>query len=296
MPTGEQVTLQPALALVLGEDLHHLALAAHRVGRVGGQIVTQPLLGRGLVDGLEPVGRGLVRAEHAEVGGVPAGHLGEELTQAPGRLDHGSTVAVAVGLDGEVAEVRHDQVLQQLAPVRDRVGRHPPLPGRTQHVEPVVEGPTLVEQLLGPVAGQPVGQHLEVLLGVPGVGQGHLVAAPVGLGLLAVHARRSRPALRRPEHDHRPAGPLDRVGVDGLGVGLDRNDPVQHVVQQPGEPAVRLEVVVTGLRLEEVTGRAHSPASGRRARRPGSGPTRSGWRSCSRSGAAPAARHRRSSD
>ena len=64
---GEQVALEPAEQRVLGQHLHHAAVA-RQLAAVGvlRQEVRHPGLLAHLVDGLEPVGGGLVRAEHAE--------------------------------------------------------------------------------------------------------------------------------------------------------------------------------------------------------------------------------------
>ena len=68
VPAGEQVALQPALAQVLGEHLDHPAVGYEVL--VDRQHLGLPLLAGDLVDGVEPVGRGLVRAEEAEVAGL----------------------------------------------------------------------------------------------------------------------------------------------------------------------------------------------------------------------------------
>ncbi len=65
VPAGQQVALQPALALVLGEDLHHPAVRGEVV--VGREDLGHPGLVGHLEDGAEAVRGGLVRAEDAEV-------------------------------------------------------------------------------------------------------------------------------------------------------------------------------------------------------------------------------------
>ena len=65
MPAGQQVAFEPALAGVLGQDLHHPA--AGREMLVVGQALGLPRpLGR-LEHGGQPVGGGLVGAEDAEI-------------------------------------------------------------------------------------------------------------------------------------------------------------------------------------------------------------------------------------
>ena len=65
VPAGEEVAFQPALAKVFAEHLHHPAVGAE-VG-VDGLDLGHPDLARDVVDGVEPVGGGLIWAEQAEV-------------------------------------------------------------------------------------------------------------------------------------------------------------------------------------------------------------------------------------
>ena len=91
VPAGEQVALQPALAGVFGEDLHHPAVPVEVL--VDRQGLRLPGLAGGVVDGLQPVGGGLVRADEPEVaalGGVvhdaaPAGRRGPGWARAGSR-------------------------------------------------------------------------------------------------------------------------------------------------------------------------------------------------------------------
>ena len=65
MPAGEQIAFEPALAQVLGQDLHHPAVRARWSS--SGRIVRHPGAVGDLEDVLQPVGRGLVGADDAEV-------------------------------------------------------------------------------------------------------------------------------------------------------------------------------------------------------------------------------------
>ena len=66
VPTGQQIALEPALAGMLAEDLHHPPVRArddrHQVDGLG----VPGAVGR-LEQRLQPVRGGLVRAEHAEI-------------------------------------------------------------------------------------------------------------------------------------------------------------------------------------------------------------------------------------
>jgi hypothetical protein len=65
VPSGEQVALQPALAGVLGQDLHHPAVRCEvLVDRLDG---AAPDLVGDLQHCAQPVGFGLVRADQPEV-------------------------------------------------------------------------------------------------------------------------------------------------------------------------------------------------------------------------------------
>ena len=111
-----------------------------------------------------------------------------------------------------------------------RVVAHPQLSRRRQCGDVGIEPAGRVEQFADPVGRQPVGQHLQVLRGVPRTGQWYLVRPPRPGGLLAVDVGRSGPALGMAEDDHRPL----RTGVTAAGggcLGLDHRDLVEDVVE-----------------------------------------------------------------
>ena len=65
MAAGEQIAFQPALAEMLAQHLHDAAVGAEI--DVDGLDLGHPFLAGDLVDGLQPVRGGLVRAEQAEI-------------------------------------------------------------------------------------------------------------------------------------------------------------------------------------------------------------------------------------
>jgi hypothetical protein len=65
MPPGEQVALEPALALVLAQHFHHTA--SRREKFVVRQRRGVPLAVGDFKDGFQAVGERLVRAEYAEI-------------------------------------------------------------------------------------------------------------------------------------------------------------------------------------------------------------------------------------
>jgi len=245
---GEEVPLEPALALVLREHLHDAAVRGERVALVGGQEDGVPLLVGHLVGVLQAVGGVLVRGEHPEVGGIEPHDVSEPRAETPGGLGHDGTGSLHV--HRVVPEVRQDQVLEDGTAVGGRVGTHAEGALRRELRDLGPESTLVVEQLLGPVAEQPVVELLEVGVGVACARQRHLVGAPRVLGALAVDLLGARPALRGAEDDHRPLGARF---VLALGAGLDLGDLVQHRVEDCGEALVHLDdVLVVETADEEV--------------------------------------------
>ena len=80
----EQIALEPALALVLGEHLHHAPVRREvLVGRLDGRV---PRAVRDGEDVTESVRGGLVRPEQTEVGRVADDHVAQEAAENAGRL------------------------------------------------------------------------------------------------------------------------------------------------------------------------------------------------------------------
>ena len=110
-----------------------------------------------------------------------------------------------------LVQVGQLQVLAQLAAVDVRVRAHAQVARRARVDDLRDRAAVLVEQVLRAVGAQPVLEDLQV----PGIGlrlhRRHLVRLRGALDLDAVDLLRAGPALRRLEHDHRPAralGPL----------------------------------------------------------------------------------------
>ena len=105
-------------------------------------------------DVAEPVRRRLVRAEEAEVVAVAGDDVAEEPAEHARRL--AERRRRLLHLDRVVAEVGQDEVAQQQAAVRVRVGAHPAIAGRGLRGQLRQQPAFVVEELLGPVAAQPV--------------------------------------------------------------------------------------------------------------------------------------------
>ena len=145
-------------------------------------------------------------------------------------------------VDRVVAEVREDEVAQQLAAVRVRVRAHPALALRRERGKLGDERPALVEELLGPVAREPFLEEAQVVRVAADLCDRNLMRAPRPLDRQPVDLFGAGPALRRPQHDHRPTGtPLDPVVPGGsLDLARCRRAPRRAPPRTPGAPARRL--------------------------------------------------------
>ena len=234
---GQQVTLEPALAEVLGQDLHHPPLGrqvlVHRLG------LGLPHAVGGLEHGVEPVRQGLVRAHQPEAVGVAGDHVAQEDAQHTGGF--AGLRSGILDRDRVIAEVGHLQRLQQPPAVRVRVGTHAPLPVGGERGQLLAQPAVLVEQLLGPV-----GTHPALELGQVGrlrreFGQRDLVCPEGPLHGQSVHHLRAGPSLGCAQHDHRPAGPAGRPA--GACRALDLGDLGDRPVECGGH------LLMDGLRL-----------------------------------------------
>ena len=246
---GEHVSLEEALALVLGQLLNDLAGAGQQL--VVGLILVEagiPLLFGHLVGSLQAVGRGLVGTEDAEVVHVLSQDIGGVLTKDAGGL--GGAPAVALLGNGNLVGVDIGQLklATDLTAVCVGVGADAQLTGRHKGRHLGAHLALGRKELLGLVGAQPLAKHAEVLVGVLGARQRHLMRAPGVFGLLAVDLLGAGPTLGRAEHDHgvgRTDHGLARGGL-GLSGGLDVADLVKDLFKQGGEALVdaRMALVV----------------------------------------------------
>ena len=194
MPPGEQVALEPALALVLAE---------HRVQHApGGREKFVVRHGRGVPlafghfkEGFQAVGERLVGTEDPEIPllAVQLRHIAQE------RPEHMRVADAAHPRRGHihrvVAEIRHPQVAQQHAAVGVGIGAHASFALGRQFGQFRFQTALLIEEFLRPVASQPVFQQLEVF-GMGGrIGERHLVRTEGAFNLQAIDDLRPRPAL-----------------------------------------------------------------------------------------------------
>jgi hypothetical protein len=158
VPAGEQVALEPALAQVLGEHLHHPPVGRQVV------VVRQGLGHPGAVGdfehGRQTVGGRLVGSDDAERVRVAAHDVAQPDAEDAGGLAAGGVRSGHV--DGVVVEVGQVEVATQPTPVGVGGGPHATVTVRRQAGD-VGAQPAPVEQLVGPVAAHPRLELAQVL-------------------------------------------------------------------------------------------------------------------------------------
>ncbi len=256
MAAGEQIAFKPALTHVLAEHLHHAAgLAQIHVDR---KRLGDPGLAR-VGDGVtEAIGGRFVGAKDAEVFLFLVGlhHVVQKLAEHARRFHVFRAAILRRHVDGEVAEVRHVERLQQQSAVGVRRHAHAlPALGRDLLVLgfQVAGG---VEQLLGLVAAHPLLKLLQVFGMLEQARQRHLMRAPGAFDRQPVDDLRTGPALGCAQNQHRPGGALYRLAL-GHGrarLGLNLGDAVEDCVEGCGCFLVHLGRVaaLNGVRLVAV--------------------------------------------
>ena len=228
MPPGEQVALEPALALVFAEHFHHAPGGREKFVVRRGRGV--PLAIGHLKHGFEAVGERLVRTKDPEIPllAVQLRHIAQE---PPEHMRVADAADPRRGhVDRVVAEIRHPQVAQQNAAVGVRIRAHAAVALGRKFGQFRFQAALLVEEFLRPIAPQPVFQQLE-MFGMGGrIGERHLVRAERAFDLQAIDHLGPGPALGRIEDDHRPARTRG-VAVDA-GVLLDLLDLLHRRVER----------------------------------------------------------------
>ena len=132
--TGEQVSLEPSLALVLGEHLDNPSARSEMVV-VGEDFGFPGTIGH-FEDVLKPVRDRFVRTEYPEVCGVGNYDIAQPTAEHPGGLVQlGSWPRNCDAIAREVGEL---QVHQQGTAVGMRVSTHPPVADRDEIVDLVL--------------------------------------------------------------------------------------------------------------------------------------------------------------
>ncbi len=156
-----RVTLQPALALVLAQHLHHTTGGREKFIAWNGLGV--PLAIGRLKKRFEAVGKRLIGTEHPEIPlrSVEFFHIAQERPQHVRIAD--ALNAWRGHLGGIVAEIGHPQIAQQNASVGVRIRAHAPFALGRQFRQFRFQAALFIEEFLRPVALQPVFQQFEVL-------------------------------------------------------------------------------------------------------------------------------------
>jgi hypothetical protein len=232
--TGEQVALEPALAVVLAQHLHHAPVGREVVVVGDARFDPRPVLD--LEHRAQPVGVGLVGTEQPEVRLVAVAHehVAQQRPQLAGRL-----VQLAAGLlhlERVHEGVRQRQVDGEPAAVGMRVGSHAACALGRERGELGHQPPVAVEELLGSIRPHPL-LELRQVVGVGShAGERHLVGSEGALDAHAVDLLRAGPALGGPQHDRRPGRPPAEPLAPGL--VLDGPDRVVAGVQRAGQRLV----------------------------------------------------------
>lgn len=203
-----------------------------------------PRLAGGAVHGVEPVGGGLVAAHQAEVaaGRCPPHDLLDECAERARGLVEGG--ARPVHGHGEVLQRWQGQLAQHQSPVGVRGGAQASAPLGDAGQDVGQRPPVGPEEFLGAVRTQPLLQYAQMLRVVMDSGERDLVGAPGVLHRHAVDLAGTGPALRGPQHDHRPERAF--TGALLASSPLKLGDPVERQVARGGHGAVHLGRVVTG--------------------------------------------------
>lgn len=241
VPAGEQVPLEPPLAAVLAQDLHHAS--AWRERDVGGLERQRERARRRVEHRLEPVRRGLVRREEPEV--APLRVVDEHAAQiaaedarrvgrhAPGRR-HVHRVRRAL---------REVQRAQLRATVRAAIAAERPVPRRKRREHVGARRAVIAEERVGTVAAEPSLECREVHGIVRRIGDRDLMRAHRALERRSVEHRRTRPSLRRAQDD---GGPHRGAAASCARIGLDHPDAVECPVERAGELCVHGRRLVAG--------------------------------------------------
>ena len=208
---GEQIAFQHAFHGVLAEHFDNASVSRQFAAiLVFGEVFGDPEFLGCLVDRLQFVRGGFVRAEHAEVSHVRLHHVAQEVPQ--GRDILGFDASGLIHLQGVIAEVRQTQRLLEDSAIGMRVGAHAAVPGGREFLEFRNQLAILVKQLLGLLVAHPLLEDSQLFGIFLDVGQRHLVGPPKTFEPVTAYFLRCAPAFRRAQHDHRPARSLGHAG------------------------------------------------------------------------------------
>ena len=213
MPPGKQIAFEPALAEMLAQHLHHPAIMGEMdIVGLDLSIQTRSVASNTASSRFEAVSSGPKMPEIARLGVETARHregIAPCIARRFGRRRRRGCGTV----DGIVAEIR--QLQFALEQTRHWRADWRPCAGRRRRKRPQIgtQAAGGVEQLLRLDSSASSASSILQMRGIAArVGDRHLMGAPEAFDLQAVDFLRAGPALRAPQHDHRPARTLDGRG------------------------------------------------------------------------------------
>src|ERR1700730_698019 len=227
---GEEIALEPALAHVLAEDLHHPAVGGEMF--VDGEGRSLPGFAGDFEDGVQAVGRGFVGAEEAKISRAQVAFHDVAQKAAKNAGGFGDRLPGGFHFDAVAPELRQMQGLEENSAIGVGIHAHAALSFGRKVCQGGDQRALGIEELLGFVAAHPVFEDFQMPGFFVEFGERHLVGAPGSFDRFAVDRFGAGPAFGRAENEHRPARACPLVVLaSGL---LDGGDFVEDVVEQGG--------------------------------------------------------------
>ena len=225
---GQQIAFEPALTLVLAQHFHGAPVV--REMRIGRADFGRPHASGHLEHIVPAIRSQLIRAEDAE---IRSRQIQLHDIADVGALDARRFGVRATGLfqlDCILAEVRQPQAAQQDAAVGVRIVAHAALALGCELAQLRSQPALAREQLLGSIAAHPLFQQAQVPALLRELRQRHLMRAPTVFDGDAVDFARTRPSLRRVQHERGPSRALVKaVAACGtLDLANARDDAVER--------------------------------------------------------------------
>ena len=225
---------------MLAQDFHDAPVRGDVVvGRYG---FSRAAAVRHLEDRVEPVRGRLVGTERPERVRIVARHVAQVRPQHPGR--GGLHRTRRRNGDRVVKEIGNDEIAQQPAAVRVRIGAHAPVAGGGQRPQFGFQRAVRVEQLFRAIRAHPRFEDRPVRVVGARRADRNLMGTKRPFDRQSVHELRTGPALGRAEHDR---GPHRSLGESrSAGVALNLPDANDGGAQRGRECAVHREGLVAG--------------------------------------------------
>ncbi len=207
VPAGEQIALQPTLAVVFAQHFEDAAIGADVFAILRQRPDILPV-GR-FENRADSIGFQFIGANDAEVAraGIQSHHVAQVFAKLFNAAD--MIFAARLQVDSIILHGRQFERTANLAAECVRVQRHAALALGTKR-EKVFAGLTVrLEKFLRPVRPQPGFDDLQMVGIALGILGRHLMGAERSLHRVTVDCLRSAPTFRRAQNNHRPARPVD---------------------------------------------------------------------------------------